>query len=163
MKVHEAIQGALKTSKMIMIAYLSDLQDEELLIRLFPSSNHIAWQLGHLIVSEYKIMENIKPGFCTPLTDEFIANHSKDAASVDDKAKFETKEHYIELYKQQRDATIDILNSFTAEELSNPGPEFLKRVADTIGGAIQFLALHELTHCGQFVPLRRKLGKPVLI
>ncbi len=34
------------------ITYLGDLTDADIMVRAIPDTNHIAWQLGHLIQSE---------------------------------------------------------------------------------------------------------------
>ena len=36
--------------------YLADLSDDDLFIRPHEKANHIAWQLGHLITSEYNLL-----------------------------------------------------------------------------------------------------------
>ncbi|MCH6552310.1 MAG: DinB family protein, partial [Planctomycetes bacterium] len=41
--------------------YLDDVTDEELLVRAVPGSNHLAWQLGHLVASERSLLEAIGP------------------------------------------------------------------------------------------------------
>ena len=163
MNAHEAIRGALNTSQFLLNMYVGDMSDEDLMTRVCPKANHAAWQMGHLIASENKILESIQPGSSPTLPDGFMEKHNKDAALIDDKANFVSKEVYLELFKEQREATLAVLDSLSAEDLSKPGPENLKRIAPTVGSALMFMAIHELTHSGQFVPLRRKLDKPVLI
>ncbi|MFM8221811.1 MAG: DinB family protein, partial [Planctomycetaceae bacterium] len=49
MNARDAIKLNLNMSDMIVRSYLSDLSDSDLLIRPVAGTNHIAWQLGHLI------------------------------------------------------------------------------------------------------------------
>ncbi len=52
MNGRDAIQTALKSTKVLLTRYIEDLSDADLLVRPVPGANHIAWQLGHLIFSE---------------------------------------------------------------------------------------------------------------
>ena len=45
-------------------------------------------------------------------------------------------------------------------DFDKPGPESMREYAPTIGAVLMLLATHWLMHAGQFVPIRRKLGKP---
>ena len=53
MNARDAIKLNINSANMICQGYLADLTDAELLIRPVPGANHIAWQLGHLLVGEH--------------------------------------------------------------------------------------------------------------
>ena len=42
-------------------------------------------------------------------------------------------------------------------------PESMREFAPTVGVAFNLIGIHEMMHAAQFVAMRRKLGKPVLI
>src|SRR5436309_2622873 len=90
----------------ILNSYLGDLGDSDLLLRPVEGQNHIAWQLGHLISSERKMVEGVKPGSSPPLPPGFDEAHNKEASTSSDTKGFLTKQQYLDLYKAQRAATV---------------------------------------------------------
>ncbi|HEX7377006.1 MAG TPA: DinB family protein, partial [Pirellulales bacterium] len=83
MNAHGAIRTALAGADMISLAYLNDLSDADLLVRPVPGTNHIAWQLGHLIAAENGMVEETCPGSMPPLPADFRDKHSPATASSD--------------------------------------------------------------------------------
>jgi hypothetical protein len=162
MNVYEAFEIALASSHMILKALLEDMEDPELMIRPVEEANHPAWQIGHLICSEFEVMEAIRPGISPRLPAGFLEVYGKFNSRSDDPTQFHSKREFLELYDQQRNATLEILRSLSENELDAPGPEKMRSYAPTIGAAIMMHASHELMHAGQFTVLRRKLGKPVV-
>ena len=74
----EAIANTLATGDMVLKSYVSDLSDAELMSRPAVGCNHIAWQLGHLIVADCDLLEAICPGKSVSLPDGFREAHSKE-------------------------------------------------------------------------------------
>ena len=58
----DAIKYALRSTHGMVGMYLGDLSDADLLVRPVPGANHIAWQLGHLIVAEQHLLAAYLPG-----------------------------------------------------------------------------------------------------
>ena len=57
--------------------YLDNVTDTEMFVRAVPGSNHLAWQLGHLVASERSLLEAI--GAEVPdLPEGFAEKHGKD-------------------------------------------------------------------------------------
>src|SRR5437868_4234241 len=52
MQAKDVIKQGLQSTQQLLQQYLSDLSDDDLLVRPVPAANHIAWQIGHLIASE---------------------------------------------------------------------------------------------------------------
>ncbi|MGI9427415.1 MAG: DinB family protein, partial [Bythopirellula sp.] len=153
----------LSTSSMVLSGYLSDLSDAELMIRPGEGCNHLAWQLGHLIASECSLLEMVSPGAAAELPEGFADAHSKEAAGEDDPAKFCTKQEYLELFEKVHAATAAALGQCSDEDLDQPGPENFGDMFPTVGHVYVLIATHPMMHAGQFVPVRRKLGKPILM
>ncbi len=59
MITHDAVEANLRMAHMLLHAYIEDFTDEELLVRPVAGANHVAWQLGHLICSEYSIISQV--------------------------------------------------------------------------------------------------------
>jgi uncharacterized damage-inducible protein DinB len=162
MNAKDVIKNTLDTSDMILGTYVGDLADADFLLRPVAGMNHIAWQLGHLIEVEHRFVESLKPGSCPKLPDGFAEHHKTDQAQSDDPAHFATKAAYLNLWKAQRAATKAVLDALSDAELDEAKPG-LPPFAPTVGAVFNLLGTHPLMHAGQFVAVRRMLGKPVLI
>jgi DinB superfamily len=163
MSPKDALKLGIGMSDFIINAYIGDLSDADLLIRPVPGMNHIAWQLGHLISAEHRFVEMVSPGSCPPLPEGFDAAHSKETAKVDDPSKFLPLAKYQELWKAQRAATLAVLDGYPEANLDKADPDKYPPFAPTVAALLAMSGTHALMHCGQFVAVRRQLGKPVTI
>lgn len=162
MTTKDAIRNTLEMGNQVLMAYISDLSDDELFTRPGPGCNHVAWQLGHLIASENMMMSGIGAEM-PPLPDGFAESHTPETAKSDDEAKFHKKDLYLGQMATQRAATLAALSSMSDADLDKPAPESMREYCATAGAAFNLVGMHMFMHAGQFVPVRRKLGKPVLI
>lgn len=163
MQTKEAILAATRLSNVVVQGYLNDLDDADLMQRPGEGCNHVAWQLGHLIVGESELLNSICPGKAAELPDGFAETHSKDNVSNDNASDFSTKAEYLDLLAKAQQASADALGELPDEALDNDSPEFLRDFCPTVGEVFLLIATHPLMHVGQWVPIRRKLGKPVVI
>lgn len=159
----ESLKGTMDICTMVLKAYVSDLSDAELMHRPGPGCNHLAWQLGHLIASEASLLDSICPNAAPALPDGFAEQHSKETSSSNDPAKFCTKQQYLDLYDRVQAASATALDKMTSDDFDKPSPEKFRQQFPTVGSMFTLIATHPLMHAGQFVPVRRALGKPVLI
>ena len=162
MNTQEAIGATFATSSMVLNGYFADLTDAELMTRPGEGCNHLAWQLGHLISSECNLLEMVSPGSAAALPDGFVEQHDKDQVGEDDASKFCTKQEYLDLFEKVRASTLAALSKLSDADLDKPGPEEFASFCPTVGHIFVLIATHGMMHAGQFVPVRRKLGKPVL-
>lgn len=163
MQASDAILQAYDFSQMVLTSYLSDFTDAELLTRSNPGGNHVAWQLGHLISSEIQLLESIVPGHTITLPEKFAENHSKENIQSDDASDFLTKDEYLTLFANVKNATFKALTTQSAEDLMKPAPDFLQSMCPNVGGVFVLIATHAMMHAGQLVPIRRSLNKPIVI
>lgn len=163
MNAIDAIRGAAETSLFILRKYCEDLSDADLLCRPGPGCNHLAWQLGHLIASECSLLDSVAPGSAVELPEGFAAGHAQETSHVDDPAQFRTKAEYLGLLEKTHAATLAALGRMSEGDLDRPGPEAFQPMFPTVGAVLLLIAMHPLMHAGQFVPVRRALGKPVVI
>ena len=141
--------------------YAQDLTDAELMTRPVPGMNHMAWQLGHLISSSNEMLAGIgQPG--TTLPAGFAESHSKEAAACDDPKKFATKAVYMDLTEKVKAASLAAIDAVPDNKLEDPSPEAMRDYAPNTAAVLTLLGTHWLMHSGQFVAVRRKLGKPAL-
>ena len=162
MNAKDAILQSISISEMVMGKYLEDLADEAFFVRPVAGMNTIAWQVGHLISSEKSMVEAIKPGSCPELPAGFEATHGKEGTTVDDPSKFATKAEYLTLWKAQKAATLAAIESASDADLDAPSPEPLRAFGPTAGHIYNLTGLHTLMHLGQFVPVRREQGMPIV-
>ena len=163
MQGKDVLKQTLNMSAFVLKTYVGDLSDAELMTRPGPGCNHIAWQLGHLIASECGLMESIRPGSAPELPAGFKEQHGKEAAGSDDPSKFLTKQQYLDLTDKVHAATVALIDAYPEADFALPAPERMRNFFPTMGAMFILIATHPLMHAGQFVPVRRALGKPVVI
>ncbi len=159
----DAVRTALQSTQQLVTWYLSDLSDADLVVRPVPGANHIAWQMGHLIAAEPRLIRSTLPDAAYPdLPAGFAEKHGKETASKEAPADFSTRAEYIDLFTKTRQATIAALDKLSDADLDRPTQGSMAPFAPTLGALFVLVANHALMHGGQFSVVRRKLGKPVL-
>jgi uncharacterized damage-inducible protein DinB len=163
MKGTEAIQSSLRSTGQLLAWFLSDLTDEDLLVRPAEGANHLAWQLGHLIVAEKGLVSSQLPQARYPeLPAGFAEQHASEKAGVNPPVGFATKQVYLDLFEQVRQITIDTVGQLSDEDLDQPTTGNMAKFAPKLGDLLLLASHHTLMHGGQFTVARRKLGKPIL-
>lgn len=155
-----AIKMSIEMGDKVAMSYLKDLNDEELMRRPHPGCNHLNWQIGHLITSEHQLNSKAFPGAMPALPGGFAERYTKETAGNDEPSAFARKAELMGAYQQQRDATLALLNKQSDQDLDKPtGIPFVP----TVGALLSLQGSHWLMHAGQWVIVRRQLGKPVVI
>lgn len=161
MNAKDVLRQLVEFGHSITRAYVEDLSDADLLVRPVPEANHIAWQLGHMIAGTGRMLTNL--GHQAPtLPDGFATHYVAVAAASDEPAKFATKTEYLGLADRMKTASLAAIDATPDSALDQPAPESMRSYVPTVGAALGLLGTHWLMHAGQFVPVRRKLGKPPL-
>lgn len=156
----DVIRLTLGASDDFLKSYLHDLSDDDLNSIPVPGMNPIAWQLGHMLAAHRNWVESIKPGSCPPLPDGFATAHSKETAAPNSFTPVATKADYLSAWEGLGAATRAVLDGLPDDQLDAPtGISF----APTVAALFNMMGVHALGHAGQFVAVRRKLGKPVVI
>ena len=165
MNAKDAILNLYGFADRIVEKYLEGLSDADLLVRPVEGMNHMAWQLGHLIVSEHSLLNSVKPGASPLLPEGFEEAHGRepDSTGSNDSQRFSTKAHYLELLKVQREATKAVVAGMSSEDLDTPSIEKFRSRLPTFGAVLLLIGSHYIMHSGQWVAVRRKLGLPVAI
>ena len=161
MDTREALITNLKTSAMVCRSYLDDLTDEEAMQRPHPQCNHINWQLGHLIASEHGMASAC--GELPALPEGFADKYSKEAAASDNASDFVAKTELMKIAAAQHEAVIKLVGGMSDEDFDKPGPESMRAYAPTLGALANMLGSHWMMHAGQWVVLRRQLGRDIVI
>lgn len=161
MTVKDALKHNLNFCREILMGYIKDLNDADLFLRPTPTTNHIAWQLGHMIVGENFMIASVG-GKMPELPSGFTESYTKETSTSNDPKKFHTKSQYIDLLEKNRKATLAAVDASSEADFSKPSHEKMRAYAPTVFAVYHLVGSHELMHAGQFVPVRRQLGKPAL-
>ena len=162
MSIATQIKNELNLPTFTVQVYLEDLSDADLMRRPVDNANHIAWQLGHLIDAENKLNNMVCPDSMPALPEGFAEKHSNENASSDDPSQFCTKDEYLKAMEEQRAGTLALLDRLSDEELEQPAPESLQKFGATVGAIIAGQSAHWMMHAGQWVIVRRQLGKEAI-
>jgi hypothetical protein len=160
----DAIRTALESTQHLITWFLSDLSDSDLLVRPAAGANHIAWQMGHFIISETRLAS--QPAFKAvypELPAGFEKQHTAETHSTEPATGFAARAEYVDLFTKVRQATIAGLNALKDGDLDAPTQGMMAKFAPTLGALLLLASNHSLMHAGQFSVVRRKLGKPVLL
>lgn len=142
--------------------YLEDLSDEDLCFSPIPEVNPIAWQIGHLILSERQQLYVVAGGDRIELPERFEVRHARPDPGCRPDGPFLGKEHYLELMGKQRAVTLQTLRGMNDQQLLAPAPESLHYFGPTVASVIAGQTAHWLMHAGQWAIIRRFLGRPAL-
>lgn len=159
MDSREAIKVSIGTADFVAMGYIVDLTDQDLMLRPHPGCNHINWQIGHLVAAEHNMINQVVPGAMPALPAGFADKYTKETATSDDPTKFAKKDELLRVAKEQRAATLAALSKVSDADFDRPtGVDY----APTVGAMFALQGSHWLMHCGQWVIVRRSLGKPAL-
>jgi DinB superfamily len=162
MDSRDALKAGILGGQQIVEGYLGDLTDADLFVRAIPKTNHIAWQLGHLLGAEHWMIDLVRPGSMPKLPEGFGAQYTNETAGSDDPSKFHTKAQYLEIFHAQRAATLAVLATLSDADFDQPAPAPLQGFLKTVGQVFSMQGTHWVMHAGQWAIIRRKLGKPPL-
>lgn len=160
MNAPQTLEKSFQIADFWLTTLLSDLSDADLLFRPTPDANHIAWQLGHLIVSEVGLVTVAVPSASYQLPDGFKEQHAKSMA--DKNEGFLTKDRYLAIQKDVRQVTLAALAGLSEADLDRPVQAPIP-VIKTAGDCLIVASGHWLLHTGQWSVIRRLLGKPRLV
>lgn len=157
---NEMIVNALDSSRMLLNRFVSDLSPTEYLHRITPQANCIAWLLGHLALSDVRLIKMLG-GEAPTLPDGFEKRFSRDEGCPQ-AGEFGDTSGLLSIFEDARERLIKAVKSAGSEQLDkpveNPRPMF-----KTVGETANFYALHTAMHAGQITMIRRSLGKPPIV
>ena len=120
MNAKDVIRNLFRMNDNVLNDYLKDLSDADLLIRVVPGANHIAWQLGHLIKSEAGLNKYIPSAAPFELLPGFAETYTAETSKTDQEIGYLTKAEYLDLYKKVRAHSLKNLDSVPDADLDKP-------------------------------------------
>ena len=142
--------------------HLGEFSDAEMFVRPVAGANHAAWQVGHLLFFENMVCSMYAPSAVIKLPDGSDKLYGKEGATVDDAAKFLSKEELLKHLGTVRQALVTWVKGLSDDDLAKAGPDAFKGWVDTIGDLVIAIQMHTTMHIGQIQVIRRKLGKKVM-
>jgi hypothetical protein len=162
MDIKQAVMTNLNTADFIVEGYLADLKQEELLVRPCTGINPIAWQLGHLINSEWNLVNAAAPGKLDPLPAGFSDTYGRGKKAGDNASDYLSKDEYLKIKRALRANVLRVLEAVPAADFDADAPQGLPPMMKKKGDIWLFLGAHWLMHAGQWAVTRRSIGRPPL-
>lgn len=141
----------------------ADLCEADWFTPAAPHTNHTAWVLGHLAVSEDSMVSKIsgKPMRLTPAMHELFNGKSKCHAEA---ARYPAVKEIQEMFREQRAHTLEAAMTFDNARWGEPAPEGVPRdFFPTLGSFWGLIGAHQFWHIGQVTTCRKVLGKKAVL
>jgi hypothetical protein len=162
------IQAAVDRLKMAhgrVKDFTNDLTPDEWFWHPAEFTTHVAWQVGHLAVSDYNLCLRRLRGRTkedeTLIPDAFIEHFKLGSQPVAGAANYPPIAEINRVFDAVHDQSLKELAALSDEELDVPAdpphPIFKTKL-----GAVDYASGHDLVHNGQIGLLRRLMGKPAL-
>lgn len=125
--------------------------------------SHIAWQVGHLGMAEYRLaLDRIRgpqPQDADLISEDFLRLFGRTSTPDADAAKYPSQAEIRAVFDRVHEQVLRELRGLDERELDQP---VLKPhpLAKTKLWALLWCAQHEMIHAGQIGLLRRQLGHP---
>jgi uncharacterized damage-inducible protein DinB len=123
--------------------------------------SHIAWQVGHLAMADYRLgLERIRgrqPEDEDLISQAFLARFSRNSVPDPDPAHNPTPAELRAVLDHVRQQMFEEVKTLAEEEWDRP-PLQPHSLVDTKLGCLFWCAQHEMVHAGQIGLLRRLLG-----
>lgn len=151
----------LHQSRKWLIETLDSLSDEQLTHAPVEGGNHALWTMGHLAFADEFFLTklgNFEATLPAGWAEQFGWGHPCSPNADDFPAISEVREALLD----QRAKLLDWLNSLSAEELDAPTGADWEDFSPTLRALISGAAVHEGTHLGQVMVVRKSLKLPPL-
>ncbi len=151
--------GQLETGAFLFDKFTSDLSDEEYFKLPVPNTNHVAWNVGHIAVSEDSEVAAITGG-TMKLSDDLRKIFSQSSECAGEPSMYPSRRDIDEMYNNVRANTTEQLKMFDEKKWDDASPEdWPTDMFPTLGSMWSILPTHQFWHIGQITVCRQSLGK----
>lgn len=158
MTIGEMFANQIQQSSGMLLAVIDSFSDDEIFVRPVPGANHAAWQIGHLINSQSRMVGRLG-GKLPELPAGFETKFTKQTASLDNPSDFLDRKTLRDLTAKMAEAAVAAARAIKTEDLEKQtGVQF----APTYFDMLVLISAHAAMHIGQMQVIRRKLGKPIM-
>jgi hypothetical protein len=124
---------------------------------------HIAWQVGHLALAEYRLALERQRGRTAEdhalISDAFLASFGRDSVPEPDPGRNPPLDEILAVFRRVHAQVLVEAQSIPDAELDQP-PLQPHRLATTRYACLLWCGHHEMLHAGQIGLLRRQMGQP---
>ena len=154
----EQIQGA----RTYTLRLLDTVSPDEWYVSPIECVTHVAWQVGHLAMAEYRLcLERIRgkrPEDAELIPADYLARFGRGSNPDPDVSEETTPEQILEVLERVHAQVMLELPHLSEAELDQP-PVTPHDLFKTKLGSLQWASHHEMLHAGQIGLLRRLLGQ----
>ncbi len=126
---------------------------------------HIAWQVGHVAMAEYRLalerIRGIQPGDTALIGESFLKLFGGGSVPNPDPSSYPSVDEIVAVLDRVHARTLEELTNITESDLDAP-PHRPHPLFTTKRGSLLWCARHEMLHAGQIGLLRRLLGHDAL-
>lgn len=152
----------IRSAREYTISLIDDLRPDDWFQMPTPPISHIAWQVGHIAMAQFRLclerLRNLQPGDWDLISKDFLRKFAKGTVPVDDAAMYPQPSEILAVFSRVHEVVLQEIPEYRGSDLDtsfrNPHPIF-----KTKKEALLFSAQHEMLHAGQIGMLRRLLGK----
>lgn len=159
--LNDTIAFVLKASQARLHMYIDDLKPAEFAHQPFPGVNSIAWILGHLTLTDRRIL-GLFGAELPPLPDGFDTPFKTTKQPAVTQTGLGNPTDLIAAFDAHRTKLIATVEQAKPDALNTPLPNPVA-TAKTVGEAAAFMAVHVGLHAGQITLIRRSLGYPPVV
>jgi uncharacterized damage-inducible protein DinB len=161
----QAAIARLELARRRVQEFTDDLAPDQWFWHPAEFTTHVAWQVGHLAVSEYNLCLRRIRGRTkadeTLIPDAFIEHFKLGSQPVAGAENYppiaEIKRVFNAVHAQSLQELATLSDEALDVPLEQPHPVFQTKL-----GAVDYAPSHEMVHAGQIGLLRRLMGKPAL-
>src|ERR1035437_6700439 len=124
MAMLESYLATINHTRNTTLKLVADLSDDQMVVQPAPKTNHPAWVLGHLLITEHSFL-NLIAAEAPPawIDDAWRATYGGNSTPVADKAKYKPKAFYIEKLAAVREKIITRLKAMKPEDFLREHPD----------------------------------------
>lgn len=144
------------------LSLLDDLEPEEWFQMPREPVSHIAWQVGHIAMAQFRLclerLRNLQPGDWELVPKDFLKTFGKGTTPEVERSRYPNPQEIRAAMNRVHESVLQEIPQYTEDDLTtplrNPHPIFKTKLE-----ALYFSAQHEMLHAGQIGLLRRLIGK----
>lgn len=155
----DATLFALRKSQAMTHRFVDDLKPHEFEHQPCDGANCAAWILGHLAMTDRRMIGWLGATELPPLPDGFEARFKTTQTTAGSQSGFGDPAGLVAQFDAHRDTLIAFVPTVPAAKMAEPTP-VVRPMFATVGEAALFMALHASLHAGQLTLIRRSLGYP---
>ncbi len=161
----QLVVDQIRTTREYTEDLLDNIEPEDWFRQPSEGVTHIAWQVGHLAMAQYRLalqrIRGQKPDDQALIPESFLSQFGKGSVPDGDPSKYARSEEIRQVFDRVHQQVVAELESLP-EELLDESTDSPHPMFNTKLGALQWSAQHEMLHAGQIGLLRRLFGNEPL-